>query len=60
MGKTSLVVYVIAVVIVWAIILSVLWFTGNRPLFNKLSIFGMGFMIGMLAMWIAVHLYKWK
>ncbi len=60
MRKTSLIVYVIGVVIVWVIILTGLRLTGNKPLFNKLSLFCMGFMVGMFAMWIAVHVYKWQ
>ena len=50
--------YIISVVIVWAIILTVVWFFGSSARFRTMSVFCAGFMIGMLAMWIAVHVYK--
>ncbi len=56
--KYPILIYVIAVVIVWVVILSIVWFTGSPVHFNTLLIFCGGFFIGMFAMWIAAHLYK--
>ena len=50
--------YIIAVVLVWAIILTIVKFFGSAERFKTMSIFCAGFLIGMLAMWIAVHVYK--
>ncbi len=51
--------YVIAVAAVWAIILGVTWSLAPAT-FNKLSILCGGFALGMVAMYIAVHVYSWK
>ncbi len=50
--------YIISVVFVWAIILVIVKFFGSSARFRVMSIFCAGFLIGMLAMWIAVHVYK--
>jgi len=50
--------YIISVIIVWAIILTVVKFFGSSERFKTMCIFCAGFLIGMLAMWIAVHVYK--
>jgi len=50
--------YVVAVVIVWAIILVIVRFYGSSGRFRTMLIFCAGFLIGMFAMWIAVHVYK--
>jgi hypothetical protein len=50
--------YVIAVVVVWALILGAVWFTGDGARFRTLAIFCGGFFMGMLAMFIAMHIYK--
>ena len=50
--------YIISVVIVWVIILITVRFFGSSERFRTMLIFCAGFMIGMLAMWIAVHVYK--
>ena len=55
--------YVVAVIIVWAVILGVMWFFGNVVRFRTLALFCAGFFIGMLAMYIAQHVYPfhpWK
>jgi hypothetical protein len=52
--------YVIAVVIVWILILCATWFLGGPAKFKAMAIFSLGFMAGMLAMYIAVHVYSWK
>ena len=59
-NKRPLYVYVIAVAIVWAIILGVMWSLGDIARFHEVACVSAGFALGMLAMYIAVHLYKWK
>ncbi len=59
-NKRPLYIYVIAVAIVWAVILGVAWFSGGTASFKTFSSVCGGFALGMLAMYIAVHLYKWK
>jgi fatty acid desaturase len=49
--------YVIAVVVVWAGILSGMW-VWSPPRFHDFALIGGGFMLGMLAMYIAVHVYR--
>ena len=51
--------YVIAVLIVWAVILAGMWFF-NRERFATFAHVCGGFLLGMLAMYIAMHLYRWK
>ena len=50
--------YIISVVCVWAIILIIAKLFGSSGRFRTMAIFCAGFFIGMLAMWIAVHVYK--
>jgi hypothetical protein len=59
-NKRPLYVYLIGVAVVWAIILTLSW-SGIiwTPFHDVVTVFG-GFWIGMLAMYIAVHLYRWK
>jgi hypothetical protein len=59
MQKPSIIQYVIGVALVWAVILGAVWFVYPA----KFATFGLlccGFALGMLAMYIAVHLYSWK
>jgi hypothetical protein len=60
MNKRPLSVYVIGVAVMWAVILGVMWFLGDMARFQKFAFVGFGFALGMLAMYIAVHLYRWK
>jgi hypothetical protein len=60
MGTTPLYVYVIGVVVVWAVILGVMWLLGDAARFRTFALVCSGFGLGMLAMYIAMHLYKWK
>jgi cytochrome b subunit of formate dehydrogenase len=57
--KRPLWVYVTGVIVVWAVILGSisLW---DPVRFNEFALFCAGFLLGMLAMYIAVHLYRWK
>ena len=56
--RAPLIVYVIAVAVVWAVILGVMWFSGDIARFQTFALVGLGFALGMLAMYIAVHVYK--
>lgn len=51
-------VYVIGVAVVWAVILGVMWFSGDRARFQTFALIYAGAAIGMLAMYIAMHVYK--
>ena len=58
-NKRPLYVYVIGVAVVWVIILALSWFGVIwKPFRDVVSVCG-GFWIGMLAMFIAVHLYRY-
>ncbi|MGD0879539.1 MAG: hypothetical protein ABSA01_15515 [Anaerolineales bacterium] len=50
--------YIIGVTVVWAVLLAVLWFSGNMARFQTYALVFSGFALGMLAMYIAVHVYK--
>ena len=50
--------YVIGVAIVWAVILCAARFFGSGELFHTLAHVCGGYAIGMLAMYIAMHVYK--
>jgi hypothetical protein len=60
LAKPPLMRYVIGVLVVWAIILCSTWFIRGGKNFRTIAVFCAGFLIGMLAMYIAVHLYTWK
>ena len=60
MNKYPLYVYVIGVAVVWAIILTLSWFGVIWEPFHDVVTVCAGFALGMLAMYIAVHLYTWK
>jgi hypothetical protein len=59
-NKRPLYIYVIAAAVVWAVILGVVWSLGDMARFQTFASVCGGFALGMLAMYIAVHLYKWK
>ena len=59
MNKPPLGEYVIAVAIVWAIVLCAARLLGGQARFNTFGLVCMGFFLGMLAMFIAVHLYRY-
>ena len=56
--RLPLIIYVIGVALVWAVILGVVWSLGNTALFQRFALVGWGFALGMLAMYIAVHVYR--
>ena len=55
--KRPLSLYVTGVIVVLIIVNYIHWFL-TRDL--SVVIFSAGFLVGMLAMYIAVHLYSWK
>jgi hypothetical protein len=56
--RAPLIVYVIAVTVVWAVLLGVMWFLGDIARFQTFALACLGFALGMVAMHIAVHVYK--
>ena len=56
--RFPLIVYVIAVAVVWAVLLTAMWFLGDIARFQTFALVCLGFALGMLAMYIAVHGYK--
>ena len=55
MPRPPLIQYVIAVAITWAIVLGIAWLNGR---FDTFVLICFGFALGMLAMYIAMHLYR--
>ena len=60
MKKYPLGLYVIGVIVVLAIINYIAWFAGGEAKLKTFELFSGGFLSGMLAMYIAVHIYRWK
>jgi len=56
--RFPLIVYVTAVAVVWAVLLAVMWILGDVVRFQTFALVCLGFALGMLAMYIAMHLYK--
>ena len=56
--RTPLVVYLMGVAVVWAVVLGLAWFIGGSERLNLVAMVFFGFAVGMLAMYIAVHVYK--
>jgi len=56
--RVPLKVYVIAVAVVWAVILGVMWSLGDIAHFQTFALVCLGFALGMFAMYIAMHVYK--
>jgi hypothetical protein len=52
------IIYVIAVAVVWAVLLGVMWFLGDIARLQTFALVCLGFALGMLAIYIAVHGYK--
>jgi hypothetical protein len=57
-NRVPLIVYVIGVTVVWAVVLGVMWFLGDIARFQTFALVCLGFVLGMLAMYIAVHVYQ--
>ncbi|MDI6734551.1 MAG: hypothetical protein QMD50_03660 [Patescibacteria group bacterium] len=60
MKKYPLWLYVIGVIVVLALINYIAWSVGGEAKLKSFELFSGGFLLGMLAMYIAVHLYRWK
>ena len=60
MNKRPLYVYVIGVAVVWALLLCGVRSWGTPAHFAAATAVCGGFALGMLAMYIAVHLYRWR
>jgi len=58
MKKYSIKIYVIAVTVVLAIVNLIVGSVGGGAHAKTMEIFSGGFLIGMLAMYIAMHVYK--
>ena len=60
MNKRPLWVYVIGVLVALGIVNYIAWLTGGAAKLNTSMLVSAGFLLGMLAIYIAVHLYRWK
>ena len=58
-NKRPLYVYLVAVVVVWAVVLWVARLFNSGAHFTEILLVCGGYMIGMLAMYIAVHFYRY-
>ena len=56
--KRPIWIFVVGVAVVWAIILSVAWFTGGQTEFDKFWTICRAYFIGMLVMYIGTRVYK--
>jgi hypothetical protein len=56
--QRTLTTYVIAVVIVLAAVTGIRWLAGGYEGAAKMLIFSAGFLFGMIAMYIAMHVYR--
>ena len=50
--------YVVAVVIVLAVVTGIRWLAGGYEAAGKMAVFSAGFLFGMIAMYIAMHVYR--
>jgi hypothetical protein len=57
-NRFPLIVYVIGVAVVWTVILCVLWLLGDIARFQTFALVCLGFALGMIAMYTAMHVYK--
>jgi len=58
MKKYPLGLYVVGVIIVLVLINCIAWFVGGEVKLKSFELLSGGFLLGMLAMYIAVHLYR--
>lgn len=60
MKKYPLYIYVIGVIVVLVIGSYISWRVGGETRLKSFELFAGGFWLGMLAMYIAMHIYRWK
>jgi len=60
MNKRPLYVYVIGVGVALILVNYLAWLVDSTAALHTSLMVSGGFLLGMLAMYIAVHLYKWK
>lgn len=60
MKKYPLWLYVIGAIVVLALINYIVWSVGGTAKLENFELLSGGFLLGMLAMYIAVHIYRWK
>lgn len=60
MKKYPLGLYVVGVIVALAIINYIAWSVGGAARLKSFELLSAGFLLGMLAMYIAVHIYRWK
>ena len=60
MKKPPLGRYIIGVIVALVIVNLISWFIGGETRLHAVELVSVGFLLGMLAMYIAVHLYSWK
>jgi len=60
MKKYHLSVYVIGVIVILTLVNYIAWYTGGIARLKTIESVSLGFLVGMLAMYIAVHIYRWK
>jgi len=58
--KRPLMQYVVGIVIALAIVNLIAWRIDSGTVLRTSELVSLGFLLGMLAMYIAVHLYRWK
>lgn len=58
--KRSLAVYVFGVIICLISVNLIVWYTGRFEELKSVEQISVGFLLGMLAMYIAMQLYRWK
>ena len=59
MQTRPLYIYVIAIAVVWAALLCAMWLLDPARFPTVIHVCS-GFFLGMLAMYIAAHVYRWK
>jgi len=60
MNREPLSRYVIGVVVVLGVVISIVWFLGGSAQATKVGRFAAAFLLGMAAMYLAMHVYKHK
>ena len=60
MEKRSLGAYVVDVIIALIIVNFIVWYMGRLEEMHSMKLISVDFLLGMLALYIAVHLYRWK